>query len=382
MVGMRIVINATQYKQQSSGIGIMTYHLFGNFIEQTDHEVIVILSKDSPEFPFDNGKTTIIRLPYDKGQNVKRNLFQTFVMGMKYCKNSVLLTTDAKIPLILPRSCKVIPIITDLAVFRMSEVYKKSRVIYWRLQYLLLQKKAQRYIAISEFTKSDLTDVLRVPEEQIDTIYCACDEKIKKETDQNKLKQVKEKYNLPNKYVLFVGNFNPRKNLGRTILAFDEMKNEVKINKDNIGISEYKFVIVGEYGWKFSKQSAIQGVKHKDDIIFTNYVEDEDLPAIYTMADAFIFPTLYEGFGIPIIEAQRCETPVVTSNISAMPEIAGEGALLVDPEDIGSIKDAIKEVLFNKQKSDSLKEAGRINSLRFSWKAVGEQLSQSINNLK
>ncbi len=378
---MRIVINATQFKQQSSGIGVMTYHLFGRFIEQTEHEVVVILSNDSPEFPFDNGETTIVRLPYDKGQNIKRNFFQSFIMGMKYCKNSVLLTTDAKIPFLLPKSCKVLPVITDLAVFRMGEVYKASRVMYWKMQYWFLKRKTEKYIAISEFTKWDLTDVLKIPEEKIDIVYCACDEKIKKETNLEKLKQVREKHHLPNKYVLFVGNFNPRKNLERTILAFDQMKTEAGAKKENADLSKYKFVIVGEHGWKFSKQEALQNIRHKDDIIFTDYVEDEDMPAMYTMADAFIFPTLYEGFGIPIIEAQWCETPVITSNLSAMPEVAGDGALFVNPENVNEIANKIEKILTDKDLAKSLVEKGLKNVKRFSWTESGRFLNQNINKL-
>nr|WP_315023633.1 glycosyltransferase family 1 protein [uncultured Aminipila sp.] len=376
---MKVVINATQFKQRSSGIGVMTYHLFGRFIEQTEHEVVVILSKDSPEFPFDNGKTTIVRLPYDKGQSIKRNFFQSFIMGMKYCKNSVLLTTDAKIPFLLPKSCEVLPVITDLAVFRMGEVYKASRVMYWKMQYWFLKRKTEKYIAISEFTKWDLIDVLKIPEKKIDIVYCACDERIKKETSQEDLKLVKEKYDLPDKYVLFVGNFNPRKNLERTILAFDQMKNEAEVKNEITDLSKYKFVIVGEHGWKFSKQEALQNIKHKDDIIFTDYVEDEDMPAMYTIADAFIFPTLYEGFGIPIIESQRCETPVITSNLSAMPEVAGNGALFVNPENVNEISKKMTELLTDNDLAASLVEKGIKNYKRFNWIESGKKVNDIIN---
>lgn len=375
---MKIVINATQFKRQSSGIGVMTYHLFGNLIKQTQHEVVVILSKDSPDFPFDNGKTTIVRLPYDKGQNIKRNIFQSFIMGIKYCKDSVLLTTDAKIPFILPKSCKVLPVITDLAVFRMGEVYKPSRVMYWKMQYYFLKIKTEKYLAISEFTKWDLTEALKIPKEKIDVVYCACDERIIKETNRDKLKHVKEKYDLPDKYVLFVGNFNPRKNLERAILAFDIVKTEVEEEQRYRELEDYKFVIVGEHGWKFSKQEALKNIKHKEDIIFTNYVEDEDMPAIYTMSDVFLFPTLYEGFGIPIIEAQRCETPVITSNISAMPEVAGDSALLVDPYNEEQISTTMVKVLKDKNLVAELIEKGIKNATRYSWEDSGKKLNDII----
>ncbi|MBN7774052.1 glycosyltransferase family 4 protein [Clostridium aminobutyricum] len=376
---MKIVINATQFKQNSSGIGVLSYYLFGNLILQTELEVLVLLSKDSPDFPFDNGKTKIIRLPYDKRQNIKRNVFQSFIMGEKYCKDSIFITTDAKIPLILPKSCKVLPVITDLAVFRMGKVYKTTRELYWKLQYLFLKKKAERYVAISEFTKEEMVSILSIPADIIDVVYCACDEGMKKEADVDILCDAREKYHLPDRYVLFVGNFNPRKNLERSILAFNQMKAQAK--EDNIAeIEQLKFLIVGEYGWKFNKEEALGVVKYTKDIVFTDYIDSADMPAIYSMADLFLFPTLYEGFGIPIVEAQKCGTPVITSNVSAMPEVAGEGAILVDPHNIDEMADVMRKLLYTKSGADLIGK-GFENAGRFNWKYSGMKLNQSIKNL-
>ncbi len=369
----KIVINGLQYKQQSSGIGVLSYQLFGNLIKylHKDIPVEVLLLNDSPDFSFDNGHTKIIRSKYQKKQNIKRNLFQSLVMGQRHCKDSILLTTDSKIPFFLPKSCSVVSVITDMALFRMPGVYKSSRVFYWKLQYGYLKKKTVKYIAISEFTKKELMRTLNIPEEKIEVIYCSTKEDFQNQNNQEKLKFVKDKYQLPENYFLFVGNFNPRKNIERMIKAFDLYKKEEKQG-------DHKLVIVGETGWKFKQQETLQNTKHRNHILFIGYVDDEDMSTVYTMAEAFLFPTLYEGFGIPVVEAQKCRVPVITSNLSALPEVSGEGAIYVDPYDIEAIKEAMIEVHFKKEE---LIEKGIQNSRRFSWSDSAKKLETIISSI-
>ena len=154
--------------------------------------------------------------------------------------------------------------------------------------------------------------------------------------DQAALAALRENYHLPERYVLFVGNNNPRKNLGRMIQAFDWMK-------ERTGLA-HQLIIAGEQGWRFDRDKALNGVRHRDDVRFIGFVPDEDMPALYSGAGLFAFPTLYEGFGIPVIEAQRCGVPVVTSNVSALPEAAGNGALYADPYDVESISRAMEKI--------------------------------------
>ena len=138
---MKIAINALQYKHNSSGIGVMIRDLFGAYCRGTQRRCQVVMPNNAPEFP-----------------------------GGKHCENAVLLTTDSKIPFILPKSCLVMPLITDLAVYRLKETYKLSRVLWWRLQYWYLRRRADRFLAVSEFTKRDIIELLQVPADKIDEI--------------------------------------------------------------------------------------------------------------------------------------------------------------------------------------------------------------------
>lgn len=367
---MKIVINALPYKQNSSGIGVMIRELFGLYSDITKHPCQVILSKDAPEFPA-NGRTELIHISINHRQGLRRIFFQSFQMGRKYCRDKVLLTTDSKVPFFLPKSCKLVPVVTDLAVFRMPAVYNRSRVLLWRLQYGYVLRRADLFLAISEFTKCEMSEVFGIPPERIRVVPMACSESLQRVEDLNALTKLHKKYGLPERFVLFVGNNNPRKNLERTIRAFDLMKERTDF--------PHKLVIAGEQGWKFNRENALEGVKHREDVRFIGFVADEDMPALYSAADLFAFPTLYEGFGMPVIEAQKCGTPVVTSNCSSLPEVVETSAELVDPYNEQSICAGLTKILSDIDYAETLTRRGYENAKRFSWKKSAELLDQIID---
>ena len=366
---MKIVVNALQYKRNSSGIGVMIRELFGPLTYITNRPCQVILSKDSPAFPAKEG-TELIRSPWDNGQGLRRIFFQSFQLGRRYCQNAVLLTTDSKTPFFLPKSCVLVPLVTDLAVYRLPEAYQRSRVLLWQLQYRYIRRRANFYLAISEFTKREMTDILGIPAERIYVIPDGCSEGMRRVDDPAALAAVREKYGLPKRYVLFVGNNNPRKNLGRMIQAFDVMKERTGL--------DHQLIIAGEQGWRFDREKALSGIKHRDDVRFIGFAADEDMPALYSGAALFAFPTLYEGFGVPVLEAQKCGVPVVTSSVSALPEVAGDGAIYADPYDVKSMAEAMERVLEDKALAVELVEKGYENAKRFSWVKSAEKLNEVI----
>ncbi len=372
MERVRVVINALQYKPNSSGIGVMIRDLFGAYAQQTERPCQVILPQDAPAFPAGRD-TELVRAPFDHGEGRKRMFFQSFRMGPRYCEDAILLTTDSKTPFFLPKSCKLVPLVTDLAVFRMPEVYDRSRVLLWRLQYQYVCRRAERFLAISEFTKSEMVQVLGIPPEKISVIPMACREDLAPVEDEAALAAAREKYGLSERYILFVGNNNPRKNLKRTIRAFDRMKERTGL--------PHKLIIAGEQGWRFDRADALREIKHQGDVVFTGFVPDEDMPALYSAADLFAFPTLYEGFGIPVLEAQKCGTPVVTSDRSALPEVAGDSAELVDPYDVESIRAGMTKVLSQRSAAEELIRRGFENVKRFSWERSAMLLRERVEEM-
>ena len=366
---MKTVINALPYKKNSSGIGVMIRDLYGPYTQITKHRSQVVLPQDSPEFPA-GAQSEVIRIPWNHGHNFRRLFFQAFSMGRRYCRNAVLLTTDSKCPFFLPKSCVLVPLVTDLAVYRMPEVYQRSRVFLWRLQYRYVRRRADFFLTISEFTKQEMIKLWRIPPEKIYIVPCACSPTLAPVSSQEQLAQLRQKYGLPEQFVLFVGNSNPRKNLKRLIQAFDRAKTEWNL--------PHQLVIAGEQGWKFDREQAVEGIQHREDVRFIGFVPDEEMPALYSAASLFAFPTLYEGFGIPVLEAQACETPVLTSKCSSLPEVGGAGALYVDPHDIKSIADGIRTVLTDPALAGELVRQGTQNVKRFSWDSSARRLDEII----
>lgn len=364
-----IVINALQYKQNNSGIGVMIRELFSRYTAITQRRCSVVLPYDGPAFP-SSSAVQQIRIPWKHGQNLRRILFQTVFLGRRYGKNAVLLTTDSKTPFFLPRSCVLVPLITDLAVFRMPDVYRASRVIWWRLQYQYLCRRAKLFLAISEFTRNEMVSVLGIPSEKIRVVPCAASHQLAPVRDADTLNALRTRYHLPEHFILFVGNTNPRKNLPRMIRAFDMAK--------KTGHLPHHLVIAGEQGWKFDSAHILHSIDHRESVHFIGFVPDEDMPALYSASDLFSFPTLYEGFGIPVLEAQLCGTPVLTSCGSSLPETGGDGALYVDPGNEEAICRGMLHILQDSEFSAKLVEKGFANAQRFSWEDSAQRLHQII----
>lgn len=367
---MKVVVNALAYRQNSSGIGVLMRELFGAYCRRTKRPCEVVLSADAPDFPAGE-RTALVRIQQKNGQGVRRMLFQTFGLGRR-CRDAALLTTDSKTPFFLPRSCKLVPLVTDLALYRMPEVYQRSRALLWRAQYRYVRRRAALYLTISEFTRRELVELFGVEPSRVRVVPCACSSQMRRVEDAAALARVRAAYGLPERFILFVGNANPRKNLGRMIEAYGLLRERTALT--------LPLVIAGGQGWRFDREAALQGARHAQDVRFIGFVPDEDMPALYSAADAFCFPTLYEGFGIPVVEAQACGVPVVTSAVSALPETAGDGAVLVNPYDPGDICDGLLRILLDGEFASALTRRGYENARRFSWEASAARLDEILES--
>lgn len=231
----------------------------------------------------------------------------------------------------------------------------------------LVKKECDLIIAVSQATKNDAVVLLGIPAEKIRVIYEAVPEEFKK-TTQEEVEEVKKKYKIKGNYLLSVATLEPRKNLKRIIEAFKKLKTGKT--------QELKLVIAGKFGWGEIKTS-----NHKSqmpDVIFTGYVSNQDLASLYSGATCLVYASLYEGFGQPILEAMVCGCSVVTSNISSMPEVAGEAAVLVDPENIEDIVQGTKEAM---DKRKELIKKGFERAKQFSWEKTAKETLEVYNEL-
>jgi glycosyltransferase involved in cell wall biosynthesis len=209
----------------------------------------------------------------------------------------------------------------------------------------------------------DLVRFWSIPEKKIDVVHISLDKRFSRIVDSETLERVRKIYSLPERFILFVGHIEPRKNLARLVSAYSKLRSH--------NVIDHKLVILGRPFFEFdSFLNSLNASPYVSDILLTGYVPDDDMPAVYTLADVLAFPSLHEGFGIPVLEAMATGTPVVTSDVSALPEVAGNAALLVDPYSVESIANGIASVLNDSNLRNELIQRGLARIKHFSAERV------------
>lgn len=231
-------------------------------------------------------------------------------------------------------------------------------------------KRSKKIIAVSENTKNDLIKLFGISPDKITVIHEAHRPSFRPIEKKEETRKALEKYNLPQNFILFVGTIEPRKNIVRLIEAYKEAVADERFK-------DYKLVVAGKKGWYCEEIfKKVEELGLKNDVIFTGYLADADVPYFYNAAECFIYPSLYEGFGLPILEAMACGCPVITSNTSSLPEVAGDAAILIDPYNSKEISGALRQVLSDGLLRNKMREDGLKQSKKFSWtKAVRELLA-------
>ena len=252
----------------------------------------------------------------------------------------------------------------DLIFRRYPAHHKRLNRWYLNATMPLFCRRAGHIIAVSEQSKRDVIEAYGIPPEKITVIYEAADPRFCPQPAET-VAAVRARYGLPERYLLFVGTIEPRKNLGRVLTAFERLHAE--------GLTD-ALVIVGKRGWLYDDFFArLEGSPAKQAVIFPGFVPDADLPAVYAGAQALAFPSEFEGFGLPVLEAMACGTPVVCSNTSSLPEVTGDAALLVDPLDVDALTEALRRVLSEPSLAADLRARGLAQAARFSWARAAEE---------
>jgi glycosyltransferase involved in cell wall biosynthesis len=236
-----------------------------------------------------------------------------------------------------------VPVTTSIfdVMYLVLDEYKNDIKNIYRKNFIkLTYKKVNKVITSSNFAKNEIMKVLNLPDEKIDVVYLSVDEKFKPQPAE-KIKEIKEKYGISKNYILYVGNAKPHKNLNRLLSAWQLIDEEIK--------KDYILVLAG-VGQKFCYKD--------EDILIIPFVSEEELPVLYTGATVFVFPSIYEGFGLPPLEAMACGCPVVCSNVSSMTEILGDACLYFNPYDVNQISKTILEILHSETLREKLRKEG------------------------
>src|SRR5678816_1348511 len=235
----------------------------------------------------------------------------------------------------------------------------RAAYAYARASMWAAARRSDRILTVSEASKRDILHFFNVKPEKIVVVYNAIDEHFSATPSDEQVARIKERYQLDHKFVLYVGNIKPHKNLVRLIEAFSQLRR----THDDL-----KLLIIGD---EISRLPALRRAVHRNKlhkfVRFLGYLKDDTLTVLYRLASVFVFPSLYEGFGLPALEAMASGTPVVTSNVSSLPEVTGDAAVLVDPYDVGAIEAGIHRVLTDPVLAADMRRKGLLRARQFSW---------------
>ena len=271
---------------------------------------------------------------------------------------------NPKLSIPLFASAKKIFTLPGLEQFALPNVFSWRDRLYSRIMEPLYFRRANAIIVMTEKARTDLKKYFNVSNNKIKVIYASHHKRFEAVKNKKDLQIVKQKYNLPESYIFFIGGITPLKNFSNIIKAFKIIKNKIAI----------KLVMVGFKRWKYAKDlELIKKLKLQDDVINLGFVPDDDLPYLYSLARCLLLPSLYEGFGIPILEANASECPVICSKTGCMPEVSGKAALLVNPYDYKEIAKAIYDILNNIDLREELIASGLDNIKRYSWSKNARQ---------
>ena len=324
-------------------------------------------------------------------------------LEMIFCRPGILFVPAHALPIIHPR--KSVVTIHDVGFVRSCQLYDYSQQIGpenkrrrkflnflarlftggkyganardylgWSTEYSL--KHAQKIITVSNFSKQEIINIYKTKEDKVKVVYNGYDDYLyQKISDQKKVKEVLEKYDIVQPYFLYIGRLDKKKNTPALIEAFSIMRDKNKELK-------HKLVLVGAASFGYDEINyMVDEFDLEEEVMLPGWIKEEDIPYLYQGADAFIFPSLYEGFGIPLLEAMACETPIIASKIASIQEVAGEAALLFNPRDLSSMAEAMIEIVINNQLRKKLIQAGAERVKNFSWKKCATETLKEIEDM-
>jgi glycosyltransferase involved in cell wall biosynthesis len=358
---VRIAVN-TRFllKDKLEGIGTFTHETLRRMVHShPEQEFIFIFDRPfDEEYIYGSNVTPVVAYPQARHPFLYIPYFQYTIPYLlaKY-RADVFLSPDGYLTLrsVIPQ----VQVIHDLSFEHYPNDISKAGSWYYRHYFPKFARKAARIATVSQFSKEDIITRYNIAPEKVDVVYNGASENFVPAREE--LKQfVRRKFVHDHAYFIYVGAIQPRKNIVNLLKAFDAFR-----ERHPSGI---KLVMVGRKAWKTSAvEEAYEQMRFKEDVVFTGRVSNEELCALLSGALALTYVSYFEGFGIPILEAMCCDTPVICSGITSMPEVGGDAALYVDPFSVDSICEAMLKVARDPQYREQMIAAGRLQRTRFSW---------------
>ncbi len=360
---MKVAFDATTLQPYKTGVGYYTEHLLRHLVGLDAGHEFVLLSNRAIVW----SHPTPTALPvYTRHRFPIRTVWmQTLLpLALRDIRPNLAHFTNSIVPLLtdVPR----VVTIHDMTLSLFPHLHPWRKQILTRPLVALAARVADAIITVSESARRDIVRLLKVPESKVHVIYEAPAPAFRPIREQRRLEEVRRRYGLAQRFILYVGTIEPRKNLPRLIEAF------ARLCRNN-GIP-HQLVLVGAHGWGYEAVfQRIESLGLRDRVRFLGYIPFEDLAPLYNLSEVFLFPSLYEGFGLPVIEAMACGTPVITSANSSFGEIAGGAVVTVDPCDVDAIAQSLKHLLDDPDLRRAVGERGLTRARRFSWQRAAER---------
>lgn len=358
-------------KGDAIGVGHYTYQLIRHLLKNdTENEYVIffdfrVREKDIKKFTRPN-----VQIKFYPFSDYKRYLPGAYneILGtatLQKEKLDVLHTTSSHNRIPMSYSGKTVVTFHDMAVFNVPQclpIVKRTRD---KAINHLMANKADKIIAVSESLKSDVKKFLNVPDEKISVIYSGLDERFFRESDADE-KKVLGKYSIGKKYILFLGTLEPSKNISRLLEAFALFKQKQK-NK-NSNKFDYQLVLAGKRGWLSQEyQQVIKDLGLAKDVVFTGYIVGDELVPLFHNAEFFVMPSLYEGFGMTVLEAFATQTPAIISKVASLPELAGDAAYFINPLNVEELTDAMMIFANDENICGQYRTKGLEQAKKFNW---------------
>ncbi|MCL2245780.1 MAG: glycosyltransferase family 4 protein [Lentimicrobiaceae bacterium] len=370
---MRIGVNTRLFvKGKMDGIAWFTYEIFKRIVTQhPEHEFVFFFDRPcNPEFLFAPNVKPVVVHPQARHPFL---WFLFFEIGIKKAlkKEKIDLFISPDGWACLNTDVKTITVIHDLNFEHYPSFVTPINRRYYRYFFPRFAKKADHLITVSQFSKEDIAKMYHIDEEKISVVYNAASDdffEVDKKTKETTIQQLSG--GLP--YFVFVGSAHKRKNVARIMQAFDQFREKH---------AGYKFVFAGSNKyWDDDIRNTYKKLKYKDEVIFTGYISTSEMNRVVSSALALVYTSLFEGFGVPIVEGFAAHVPVITSNVTSMPEVAGAAALLVNPLSINEIANALEQIATDVQLRTNLIKLGKERKHAFSWDQSAQQFWKIIHN--
>jgi glycosyltransferase involved in cell wall biosynthesis len=372
---MNIAIN-TRFllPHKMEGFGWFTFEVVKRIVEQhPEHNFFFFFDRPyDTKFVFADNVTPVVLYPPARHPILYKMWFNFSVTkALKKYKADLFFSPDGYLS--LKTQVKQIGVMHDLNFEHYPQDLPTSLRKYYKKYFPLFAKKANHIITVSKFSKQDIITQYGVDENKITVAHNGGSEKFKPLSITKQL-EVKKVYTGNSDYFVYVGALHARKNTERLLQAFDQFKTTIN--------SDLKLIIVGEKLFKSEKDTSdFESLKHKGDVIFTGHLPIENVVEIVASAKGLLLVSYFEGFGIPLVEAMRCGTPVITSNVTSLPEVVGDCGLIVDPFKVDDISQAMETLISDKELQKSLSEKGLERSTLFSWQKSSEIIWGEIEKL-